>query len=77
MKKWEEMVVIADAQTAGRGRLGRSFMSNHASGIYMSILLKPTFSLEYAKKLTCLAAAATLFSNRSNGRYKNNQQMGQ
>lgn len=58
-EKMEEMVVIADAQTAGRGRLGRSFMSNHASGIYMSILLKPTFSLEYAKKLTCLAAAAT------------------
>lgn len=58
-EKIEEMVVIADAQTAGRGRLGRSFMSNQASGIYMSILLKPTFSLEYAKKLTCLAAAAT------------------
>ena len=58
-EKMEEMVVIADAQTAGRGRLGRSFMSNQASGIYMSILLKPTFSLEYAKKLTCLAAAAT------------------
>lgn len=59
-EKMEEMVVIADAQTAGRGRLGRSFMSNQASGIYMSILLKPTFSLEYAKKLTCLAAAQPL-----------------
>ena len=58
-EKMEEMVVIANAQTAGRGRLGRSFTSNNASGIYMSILLEPTFSLEQAKKLTCLAAVAT------------------
>ncbi|MBQ2746838.1 MAG: DNA-3-methyladenine glycosylase I, partial [Firmicutes bacterium] len=34
-------VVIADSQTAGRGRLGRSFVSPDGSGLYMSIVLRP------------------------------------
>ncbi len=34
--------VIADAQTQGRGRVGRSFYSPKGSGIYMSLLLKPS-----------------------------------
>ena len=34
-------VVIADCQTAGRGRYGRSFYSPPASGIYMSLVLHP------------------------------------
>ena len=33
-------VVIADTQTNGRGRLGKSFFSPPGTGIYMSILLK-------------------------------------
>ena len=37
----EGTVVIADRQTMGRGRLGRSFYSPVGSGIYMSIILKP------------------------------------
>ena len=36
-----ETVVISDAQTAGRGRLGREFFSPPESGIYMSIILTP------------------------------------
>ena len=35
-----ETLVIADTQTAGRGRLGREFFSPPESGIYMSIILK-------------------------------------
>lgn len=35
-------VVLADMQTAGRGRMGRSFYSPTGNGIYMSILLRPT-----------------------------------
>lgn len=54
----DDAIIIANSQTFGRGRLGRSFESNKSSGIYMSILLKPTFSLEYAKKITCLASVA-------------------
>ena len=34
-------VIIAENQTAGRGRLGRQFFSPSESGIYMSLLLKP------------------------------------
>ena len=38
--KSEFSVLIAGRQTAGRGRLGRSFHSPDSTGIYMSILLK-------------------------------------
>ncbi len=34
-------IFIADCQTAGRGRRGRSFVSNAGAGIYMSILTYP------------------------------------
>lgn len=34
-------IFIADSQTAGRGRRGRSFVSNKGAGIYMSILTYP------------------------------------
>ena len=37
----EPVVFIADSQTAGRGRRGRSFVSNAGAGIYMSILTYP------------------------------------
>ena len=36
--------VIADHQTAGRGRLGRAWHSPSAVGLYMSVILKPAFS---------------------------------
>ena len=34
-------VVVAEAQSKGRGRVGRSFYSPKGFGIYMSVLLKP------------------------------------
>ena len=34
-------VVLASRQTAGRGRLGRSFHSPGGMGIYLSLLLRP------------------------------------
>lgn len=37
-------VFIADTQIAGRGREGRTFFSPDGSGIYMSILLRPSVS---------------------------------
>ena len=54
----EKTVVIAKEQTAGRGRLGRSFVSNSGKGIYMSILLRPTFGIELSKRITSLTATA-------------------
>jgi len=37
----EGYILIADSQSAGRGRLGRSFYSPPGSGVYFSVLLKP------------------------------------
>ncbi|MDO4564909.1 MAG: biotin--[acetyl-CoA-carboxylase] ligase [Clostridia bacterium] len=54
----EGKVVVAREQSAGRGRNGRSFFSSGGLGIYMSILLRPNFSMQDASRLTCLAAVA-------------------
>ena len=50
-------VLVADRQTAGKGRLGRSFYSPADSGIYMSILLRPV-ELSDAGLLTTFTAVA-------------------
>lgn len=50
-------VIIARQQTAGRGRLGRSFFSP-SHGLYMSIIVKPDFSMEKSTLVTLAAAAA-------------------
>lgn len=55
----EFSVIAASRQTAGRGRMGRSFYSPLQSGIYLSILLRPDFSAEKAGLITAGAAAAT------------------
>lgn len=54
----EGTVVIANRQSAGRGRLGRSFFSPEEKGIYMSILLRPEISLERSVLITSMAAVA-------------------
>lgn len=51
-------VLIAKEQTAGRGRLGRSFCSPKDTGLYMSVLLRPRFSAEDALFITTAAAVA-------------------
>ena len=51
-------VVIADHQTAGRGRLGRSFHSPAGSGIYMSVILRPECPPTALMHLTCAVAVA-------------------
>ena len=50
--------VIADSQSGGRGRLGRSFFSPEHSGIYMTVILRPDCTPERAGLLTSLAAVA-------------------
>ena len=54
----ERAVVIAEAQTKGRGRLGRSFYSPKGNGIYMSILFKTGREAADAVKVTTFAAVA-------------------
>lgn len=54
----EGSVLIAESQTAGRGRLGRSFYSPDGSGLYLSLLLRPRFDPQHTAMLTTAAAAA-------------------
>lgn len=54
----EGIVVLADKQTAGRGRKNRNYFSPAGTGLYMSILLRPKFSIEYSLFLTTAAATA-------------------
>ena len=55
----EGCVIIACEQTAGRGRYGRQFFSPVDSGVYLSLLLRPTaYSPQQATCLTAAAAAA-------------------
>jgi BirA family transcriptional regulator, biotin operon repressor / biotin---[acetyl-CoA-carboxylase] ligase len=51
-------VVIAEEQTAGRGRLGRTWYSEKASGIYASVLLRPPVPPSAAALLTLAAGLA-------------------
>lgn len=54
----EGTVVIANAQTAGRGRMGRSFASAPGLGIYLSMLLRPSTEAECVQSLTAGTAVA-------------------
>ena len=51
-------VLMADRQTGGHGRMGRSFHSPGGVGIYFSILLRPSCSPGELMHLTCAAAVA-------------------
>ena len=51
-------VLIADHQTGGRGRRGRSFHSPAGVGIYMSVILRPNCAPQVLMHLTCAAAVA-------------------
>ncbi len=52
-------LVVADTQTMGRGRRGRGWESEDAGkAVYMTLLLKPQFSPEYASRVTLLMAMA-------------------
>lgn len=55
----EGLAVLADQQTAGRGRLQRSWYSPPSGGFYFSLLLKPTIDVSRLTLLTLMAAVAT------------------
>ena len=54
----EWTVIISSSQTAGRGRIGRSFYSPSDSGIYLSVLLRPALPASEATRITTAAAVA-------------------
>lgn len=52
-------LVAADMQTAGKGRMGRSFCSPAGGSIYMSVILRPKTDMQSSQLITsCIAAAA-------------------
>jgi BirA family biotin operon repressor/biotin-[acetyl-CoA-carboxylase] ligase len=51
----EGAVVLAEEQTAGRGRAGHAWHSERATGIYVSILLRPKLAPVQAPLLTMMA----------------------
>lgn len=63
----EGSVVVAGEQTAGIGRMGRSFFSPGNTGIYMSILLKPEINPEKSVFITTAAAVAVCRALEKNG----------
>ena len=52
------LALVAAEQTAGRGRMGRSFYSPAGSGLYLSLLLRPELEVADATRLTACAAVA-------------------
>lgn len=54
----EGTVIIARRQSAGRGRLGRSFFSPDMTGLYISVLLRPRLRAENAVNVTAMTAVA-------------------
>ncbi|HKG46981.1 MAG TPA: biotin--[acetyl-CoA-carboxylase] ligase [Pyrinomonadaceae bacterium] len=54
----EGLSIIADEQTAGRGRLQRAWSSPKGAGLYFSILLRPAIPQNYWPLITFMAALA-------------------
>lgn len=51
----EGLLVIADKQLNGKGRLGRAWESPSGTGIWMSLVLRPNILPQYASELTLVA----------------------
>lgn len=51
-------VVTAESQTMGRGRLGRRFESPKGTGLYMSVIVRPSFDIAFAPMITSAAAVS-------------------
>ena len=54
----EGTVLVAAEQTAGRGRMGRSFHAPAGQGLYFSLILRPNCPAQQLLHLTCAAGVA-------------------
>jgi BirA family biotin operon repressor/biotin-[acetyl-CoA-carboxylase] ligase len=53
-------IVIAEEQTAGRGRMGRAWLSPGHTNLYVSLLLRPSVQPDQVFVLTMVMALATI-----------------
>jgi len=51
-------IIIAETQTNGRGRLGRTFYSPSKTGLYFSIILRPHIGIDQSLFITIAASLA-------------------
>ncbi len=62
LKSWTDgpdgAAVTAESQTAGRGRMDRSFQSPRGQGIYLSVLLRPPLPPDRLPPVTALAGVS-------------------
>ena len=63
----EGTLIVANAQTRGRGRLGRSWVSPPGSGLYLSIILRPSCSPDWFPRLTLTAGVAVASAIQETG----------
>ncbi len=62
--------LIAEEQVGGRGRLGRSFASPAGTGVYMTILLHPSFPVDQIQFITIAAAVSVAEAIKSNAGFE-------
>jgi BirA family transcriptional regulator, biotin operon repressor / biotin---[acetyl-CoA-carboxylase] ligase len=63
----EGTIVVADAQSAGRGQADRVWISPPARNIYLSVLLRPLLAPSQAPLLSLMAAVAVVDTLRQEG----------
>ena len=56
------LIVLADSQTDGKGRLGRTWYSAPGTGVYISTLIRPNLPPEQLPILTLMAGLATVIA---------------
>lgn len=54
----QSALFVAEEQTAGRGRLGRQWLSERGTGLYLSVLIRPDIEPSRASRVTQIAAVA-------------------
>ena len=54
----EGLCILAGEQTAGRGRHGRTWVSNKGAGLYLSIVLRPRFDSQFLPLITLMTGVA-------------------
>lgn len=56
--KYHQTIIVAESQTAGRGRIGRTFESPGGTGVYLSLIITPKGGITQPAVITASAAVA-------------------